>query len=148
MIEFGLGLVILGIMLFIIEAAEPGFFIAIPAGVLLVLGVIAVLHPDILTTIWTPLIVAVLVIPLMMISMKFYQKISPPTKPTTTMSSSLVGKTGKVMQRVKPDEITGKVKIEHQIWSATSEKEEIEIGEKVIVTDSRGVHIVVKKKEE
>jgi len=143
----GLILIVLGIALFIFEALEPGFFIAIPAGVLLVLGLIAVAYPDILLTYWTPVIVAVVVIPMMMISMKFYQKISPPSKPTTTMGSSLIGEVGKVMNTVKPDEISGKVKLKNQIWSATSDTT-IHEGKKVIVTRSEGVVVWVEEQME
>ena len=142
----GLILIVIGIMLFIVEAIEPGFFIAIPGGVLLVLGFIAILYPAILLSIYTPLIVAVVVIPMMIISMKFYQRISPPTRPTTTMSTSLVGKEGKVVKRIEPDEIKGKVKISNQIWSATADSV-IEEGNKVVVVEGRGVHIKVKEKE-
>ncbi|MFW6040232.1 MAG: NfeD family protein [Thermoplasmatota archaeon] len=143
---FGLILVVIAIILFIIEAVEPGFFLAIPAGVLFVLGVIAIIYPELLMTVWTPLIVGIVIIPMMIISMKFYQSISPPTRPTTTMSSSLIGKEGKVVKRVEPDEIKGKVKISNQIWSATSD-EPIEVGKKVKVVEARGVHIVVEEIE-
>ncbi|MFO8109031.1 MAG: NfeD family protein [Thermoplasmata archaeon] len=143
----GLILIVLGIALLILEATEPGFFIAIPAGVLFVLGVISVIYPSILFTWWTPMIVAAVVIPMMIVSMKFYQGISPPSKPTTTMGSSLVGEVGKVMVRVVPDEISGKVKLKNQIWSATSQVP-IPQGSKVVVTKSEGVVVWVKKLKE
>ncbi len=143
----GLILITIGIVLIIFEASEPGFFIAIPGGVMITLGVIAVVYPAILLTYWTPLILAAVVIPLMFLSMKFYQKISPPSKPTTTMSTSLVGETGRVLATVEPDELKGKVKIKNQIWSATSE-ETIDLGRKVRVVEARGVHVVVKEIKE
>lgn len=146
MSELGLILIVIGIILFVVEAAEPGFFIAIPAGVLIILGIIAIAYPQILTTIWTPLIVAAVVIPLMVASIKFYQTISPPSKPKTTMSSSLIGQTGRVLQRVEPDELNGKVKIDNQVWSATAD-EEIDSGKKIVVVESKGVHVVVKEKK-
>ncbi len=143
----GLILIIIGVVLIIFEASEPGFFIAIPGGVMITLGIIAVAFPDILLTLWTPLILAAVVIPLMFLSMKFYQKISPPSKPTTTMSSSLVGQATRVIQTVEPDEIKGKVKVNNQIWSATADHE-IPVGTKVIITEARGVHVVVKEIED
>ena len=146
--EIGILLIVAGIVLIIVEAIEPGFFIAIPAGVLIVIGIIQISFPEFLMTIYTPLIVAAVVLILTFGSLKFYQKISPPSKPTTTMSSSLQGRVGKVMKTIKPDEITGKVKIENQLWSATSEDEEIEEGEKVVVVEGRGVHLLVKRKIE
>ncbi len=143
-ISVGLILIILGIVLFIFEAMEPGFFIAIPAGVLFVLGIISVVYPGILFTWWTPLIVAVVVIPMMILSMKFYQKVSPPSLPTTTMGTSLVGDVGKVMVTVVPDDMSGKVKLRNQIWSACSE-EVVPEGKKVVVTRSEGVVVWVKE---
>lgn len=142
--QLGLMLVIVGIILFIVEAAEPGFFIAIPAGVLLTLGIIAVIFPALLMTYWTPVIVVAIVLPLMFASMKFYQRISPTTRPTTTMTRSLVAEKGKVLKQIEPDEISGKVRVKSQLWSATAD-EKIEEGVMVQVTDAQGVHIVVKK---
>ncbi|MFW6141141.1 MAG: NfeD family protein [Candidatus Saliniplasma sp.] len=145
--SLGLILVVIGILLLIIEVAEPGFFLAIPGGVLLVLGIIGLAYPALLTTIWAPLIVAVVVTPLMVISIKFYQSLSPPTKPTTTMSSSLKGKTGKVVKTIQPEEIKGKIRVDNQIWSATAD-DVIEEGKKVEVVEGRGVHLLVKEVEE
>lgn len=144
-VSLGLILIIAGILLLISEAAVPDFFVAIPGGVLLVLGMIAVAFPNLLYSLWTPLIVVIIIIPLTYASIKFYQKISPPTKPTTTMTSSLVGKEGKVKKKVEPDELSGKVKIENQLWSATADQE-IDEGKWVVVTESKGVHVVVKEK--
>ena len=146
-VEIGILLIVIGIILIIVEAVEPGFFIAIPAGVLIVLGVIQLSYPEFLVSIYTPIIILVVVLLLTFGSLKFYQKISPPSRPTTTMSSSLVGRVGRVMKTVKPDEITGKVKIENQLWSATAD-EEIEEGKKIEVVEGRGVHLVVKEIEE
>jgi len=146
--EIGILLIVAGIALIIVEAVQPGFFIAIPAGVLIVVGIIQSVYPEFLVSIYTPIIVAVVVLILTFGSLKFYQKISPPSKPTTTMSSSLEGRVGKVIKAIKPDEITGKVKIENQMWSATSEEEVIEEGKKVIVVEGKGVHLLVKEKKE
>ncbi len=143
----GLILIIIGIVLIIVEASEPGFFIAIPGGVMITLGVIAVAFPEILISIWTPLILAAVVIPLMFLSMKMYQRISPPTIPTTTMSTSLVGEIGKVLAPVEPDDIIGKIKIKNQIWSATAESH-IPAGKKAQVIEARGVHVVVREIED
>ncbi len=140
----GLILIIIGIVLIILEASEPGFFIAIPGGVMITLGVIAVAFPDILLTYWTPVILAAVVVPLMFLSMKFYQSLSPPSIPTTTMSTSLVGDIGKVMATIQPDDITGKVKLRNQLWSATSDHV-IPVGESVKVIEARGVHVVVQE---
>ncbi len=140
----GLILIIIGIVLIIFEASEPGFFIAIPGGVMITLGVIYVAFPDMLISYWTPVIIAAVVIPLMFLSMKMYQKISPPSIPTTTMSTSLVGEIGKVLAAVEPDEITGKIKIKNQTWSATADRY-IPAGKRAMVVEARGVHVVVRE---
>ncbi|MFW6376193.1 MAG: NfeD family protein [Thermoplasmatota archaeon] len=146
--EIGIWLIVAGIVLIIVEAIEPGFFIAIPAGVLIVIGIIQISNPGFLFSIYTPVIVAAVVLVLTFGSLKFYQKISPPSKPTTTMSSSLEGRVGKVVKTIKPDEITGKVKIENQLWSATSKEEKIEEGKKVQIIEGKGVHLLVEEKKD
>ncbi|MFW5946127.1 MAG: NfeD family protein [Candidatus Natronoplasma sp.] len=146
MTTYGILLIAIGIILAIVEAADPGFFIAIPAGVLITLGFITLLYPGQLYSFWTPLIVALIVIPLMFISMKYYQYISPPTKPTTTMTTSLKGQEGKVVKDIDPDDISGKVRVGSKYWSATAD-ERIEEGEKVKITEAKGVHVVVKRIE-
>jgi len=143
---YGILLIAIGIILAIVEATEPGFFIAIPAGVLITLGFITLIFPEMLYSIWTPLIVALIVIPLMFLSMKYYQYISPPTKPTTTMTTSLKGQEGKVVKEINPDDISGKVRVGSKYWSATAE-ERIEEGAKVKITEAKGVHVVVEKIE-
>jgi len=146
MTTYGILLIAIGILLAIFEAADPGFFIAIPAGVLITLGFIILAFPELIFTIWTPLIVAVVVLPLMFLSMKYYQYISPPTKPTTTMTTSLKGQEGKVVKEIDPDDISGKVRVGSKYWSATAD-EKIEVGAKVKITEAKGVHVVVEKIE-
>ncbi len=146
MTTYGILLIAIGILLAIFEAADPGFFIAIPAGVLITLGFIILAFPEMIFTIWTPLIVALVVLPLMFLSMKYYQYISPPTKPTTTMTTSLKGQRGKVVKEIDPDDISGKVRVGSKYWSATAD-ERIEEGAKVKITEAKGVHVVVEKIE-
>ena len=148
MMSYGILLIAIGILLAIFEAMDPGFFVAIPAGVLITLGFILIFFPGQLYRFWTPIVVAAVVIPLMFISLKFYQTISPPSKPTTTMTTSLIGETAQVVKDIEPDTISGKVKVRgNKIWSATAD-EEIDAGEKVKVIDAEGVKLVVKRLEE
>ncbi|MBS3816405.1 MAG: NfeD family protein [Candidatus Thermoplasmatota archaeon] len=144
----GIVLIAIGIILFIIEATDPGFFIAIPAGVLITLGFMFIFFPGQVLSIWTPLVVAAVVLPLMFISLKFYQNISPPSKPTTTMTTSLEGETAQVVKEIEPNNISGKVKVSgSKIWSATAD-EKIEVGEKVKIVKAEGVKLVVERLEE
>lgn len=148
MINYGILLIAIGILLAIFEALDPGFFIAIPAGVLITLGFILIFFSEQVFTFWTPIVVAVVVLPLMFLSLKFYQTISPPSKPTTTMTTSLKGQTAKVVKEIEPDTISGKVKVRgNKIWSATAD-ERIEEGEKVKIVEAEGVKLVVKRLEE
>ncbi|MEF8874442.1 MAG: NfeD family protein [Candidatus Thermoplasmatota archaeon] len=148
MINYGILLIVIGILLFIFEAMDPGFFVAIPAGVLVTLGFIFIFFPGQVFSIWTPVVVAAVVLPLMFLSLKFYQTLSPPSKPTTTMTTSLEGETAQVVKEIEPDTISGKVKVNgSKIWSATAD-ERIDEGEKVKIVKAEGVTLVVERLEE
>jgi membrane protein implicated in regulation of membrane protease activity len=43
---------------------------------------------------------------------------------------------------IKPKQISGKVQVENQTWSATA-RTEIPVGTDVVIVESRGVHVVV-----
>ncbi len=147
MVIYGVLLITIGIVLAIFEYVDPGFFIAIPAGVLITLGLITLAFPGMLLTWITPVIVAAIVIPLMFLSLKFYASISPPSKPTTTMTTSLEGETAQVVKEIEPNTISGKVKVKgSRIWSATAD-EKIEEGEKVKIIEAKGVKLKVERLE-
>jgi len=55
-----------------------------------------------------------------------------------------VGQKGVVTKTVQPNTLTGKVRIDHDTWSATS-SHEIAEGKKVIVKSSEGVHVFVEE---
>ena len=143
--EFTVGLILLviGVVMLIAEAAMPGTFIAVPATVLIVLGMLAMFIQGFLFSIWSPVIAIVVGIPMTLVTMWFYAHFSPPTPPTTTVGESLIGRQGTVTTEVRPHSISGKVKIGNDIWSATSE-EVIQVGERVLVLGSEGVHVIVK----
>lgn len=138
----GLILILIGIMMLVSEAFQPGFFIAIPGTVLLCLGLVGVIAPDIFFTWVSPVIALLISIPMTVVTIKLYEKLAPPEPPTTTVGTSLIGQHGTVTVEVKPKEITGKVQVEHQLWSATSSKV-IPVGTDVKIVQSRGVHVVV-----
>lgn len=140
----GVVLIVIGVLMLIVEATTPGFFIAIPASVLIVIGTIGVWIPDLFWSPLTPIIAVVLTVPMSIITIHLYKKLAPPEPPTTTVGTSLIGKRGVVMARIIPRTLKGKVKLESQIWSATSEKE-IEEGRDVEVVESKGVHVIVKE---
>lgn len=141
----GLIFVIIGVIMLLAEASSPGFFIGIPATILIVIGIIGIGFPGLFFTIWSPIIAAIVAAVTTITIIIFYKKLAPPEAPTTTVGESLVGKTGIVMVDTEPDNLTkGKVKIGSDIWSATSEQS-IKKGNKVVVIASEGVHITVEK---
>lgn len=144
--ELGLVFIIIGILMLLAELSSPGAFILVPATVLLVLGFVGMVAPDILISWWSPVIVAAVVIPITYVTMRMYQKLAPPAPPETTVATSLVGMVGVVTTDVAPDNLKGKVRIEHDTWSATSKKA-IPAGKKVVVKTSEGVHVTVEEIE-
>ncbi len=72
-----------------------------------------------------------------------YLKFTTPETPTTT-NKTLKDREGYVIKRIKPGNISGKVKIKNssKVWSATSNRE-IGRGKKVKVNEVEGVHLKV-----
>lgn len=141
---FGIGFIVLGTLMLLLELNAPGTFLIIPATVLMVLGVIGVLFPESLFSWWAPIAAVIVLVPTTLLTIKLYQRLSPPGPPVTTVATSLVGMKGMVMVDVYPHTLRGKVEIEHDTWSATSESM-IPKGKRVLVVSSEGVHVVVKE---
>lgn len=77
-------------------------------------------------------------------TIKIYQHLAPPTPPSTIVTESLIGKIGIIIAPTEIGNMKGKVKIDSDIWSATSD-DRIEIGSKVIVENGHGVHVHVRR---
>ncbi|MEM4161319.1 MAG: NfeD family protein [Thermoplasmata archaeon] len=131
-----------GIGLVLFESIAPGGFIIVPGVVLIVLGCFGIAWPEMFTTIWAPVIVLCTAIPTTIIVLYVYRMAGKPEAPTTTVATSLIGKTGIVTAEVIPHTLRGKVKIEHDIWSATA-AHPIPVGTKVKVIKAEGVHVEV-----
>jgi membrane protein implicated in regulation of membrane protease activity len=140
--DLGLIFIIIGVIMLLAEAVTPGAFLVVPATVLIVLGAIGVIAPDLLLSIWSPIIAIAIGVPVFMLTVKAYQKLSPPMPPTTTVGTSLIGMEGVVVTDICPNNIRGKVKIENDVWSATSTRP-IKAGYRVKVVNSEGVHVKV-----
>lgn len=140
----GLILLVIGILMILAEVASPGAFILVPATVLIVLGGIGMVAPKVLLSWWSPLLAVIILIPMTFVTMKLYQKLAPPAPPETTVATSLIGRTGVVEREVVPHTLAGKVRIDHDTWSATSDKV-IPAGKNVVVKDSEGVHVKVEE---
>ena len=141
---FGIGFIVLGTLMLLLELHAPGTFLIVPATVLIVLGVIGILLPGQLFTWWAPIAAVVVLVPTTLLTIKLYQRLSPPSPPVTTVATSLVGMKGIVTTDVYPHTLRGKVEIEHDTWSATSESM-IPKGKRIVVVSSEGVHVVVKE---
>ncbi len=142
-LDIGWVMIIIGLGLLIVEAAQPGFFVAVPGTTLVVLGAVTLLIPDVAQD-YAPAIIVVTALISSIITITLYRKMAPGQKPLTTSMDILAGKEGIVIKTVRPDSIDGKVKIDNQIWSATGESV-IDEGRKVIVISSEGVHVKVKE---
>ena len=137
--------ILVGALLVVAEALSPGAFMIIPGTVLMLLGIIGYVYPDFLYSIYSPILALGATLPLTVGTVKMYQLLAKPEPPTTTVTDSLLGKEGTVVVRTDPGSILGKVRIDSDTWSATSE-EPLEAGTEVRVIGSRGVHITVERK--
>lgn len=142
--ELGWILLIAGVLFLLVELGIPGFFAVVPGTILVIVGGLMILFPGLITS---PLGIALLVVLTVVVSaltIMFYKRLAPIQKPFTISMDSLVGRTGEVIANVSPDSIDGKVKIDSQIWSATSD-ECIDACQKVSVVSVSGVHLFVKR---
>ncbi len=145
-IALGWILIVLGAVLLLVEVYQPGFFIAVPATVLIILGVLLLLGVDILTSPWGLVIGVLAAIVAASVTVWLYSRLTPGHEPPKTLSrDSLVGLEGTVVAPVDPETLAGKVRLGSMEWSARSESGEIPVGRKVIVVRSEGVHVVVKE---
>ncbi len=142
-IDIGWIMIIVGLVLLIVEASQPGFFVAVPGTILIVLGTVTLLIPEFAQD-YAPAIIVVTALISSIITITFYRKIAPGQKPFATSMDILAGKEGIVVSTIRPDSISGKVKIDNQVWSATGDSV-IEEGKKIIVIKSEGVHLKVKE---
>ena len=145
--QLGWAMLILGVLMILAELSAPGSFILVPATVLIVLGVMGLAWPDLLISVYSPIIALVIALPMTFVSIKLYQKLAPPAPPETTVATSLVGMKGVVVTETRPDTLKGKARIEHDTWSATSAKP-IPPGIQIIVIASEGVHVTVEEIKE
>lgn len=144
--SIGWGLIALGVAMFIGEAMAPGFFIAVPASILVLLGVFALVTPDFaFFTAWAPLLVLLVGVPATWITVLAYRRMATPDEsPTTRTAENLVGLEGTVIVATDPESARGKVKIHHQEWSARSAGETLPPGARIVVEAVEGIILVVR----
>jgi membrane protein implicated in regulation of membrane protease activity len=144
-LDLALAFVIIGVLMLLAELASPGAFIIVPASVLIVLGGMGLIYPDWLLSWWSPLVAVAILVPMTLVTMKLYQNLAPPAPPQTVVATSLLGQKGVVLTDVYPGTLKGKVRIDHDTWSATSVSDVIPAGRNVVVKASEGVHVTVEE---
>ncbi len=145
--DLGLLLLLIGAILIVVEIATPGFFIAVPGTILIIYGILLIIFPWLIEIPWFPWLLFFLSFPIGYVTYLIYRRLSPPSKPVTESYEGLIGKRGVVIETVKPDSLEGKVRIDSDVWSATSDRV-IEPGRKIVVVGVEGVHLIVKPVEE
>ena len=144
-IALGWLLIVIGAALLLVEVHSPGFFAAVPATVLIILGVLLLLGVDIFNSGWGVVIGVVSALCAAVLTVWMYSKITPNESPTTISRDTLIGMEGRVTKTVDATTISGKVVIGTTEWSAHSTGAIISTGRQVRVVNSEGVHIVVEE---
>jgi membrane-bound ClpP family serine protease len=146
--EIGLAFIIIGILLFLVEATMPGFLVAVPGTVLIALGIL--MSFDIVSGIWLLPIGLVVGLGSLYGTVKFYQSFASPDTPSEMSIESYVGKTGKVTKAVSPDTASGKIRVDREEMRAItcdSCNSDIAVGTSVEVVSAEGITLTVKPKE-
>ncbi|TAJ44902.1 NfeD family protein [Methanofollis fontis] len=144
-ISIGWILIVLGAVFLLIEATNPGFFIAVPGTVMIILGVLFVMGFDVFGSALGVVAGVGAALAAAAVTVWLYSRITPDEKPTTISRDSVAGREGRVIRDVDAESISGKVLIDGVEWSARSEGEAIPAGSKVSVVHSEGVHVVVRE---
>ena len=138
--EIGLAFIIVGILLFIIEVFQPGFLIAVPGTVFIVLGVLMSFNLDL--GLWILPIGLVVGLGSLFGTMRLYQSLAPPDTPSEMSIENVMGKSGVVGNEVEANTMMGKAKIGREEFRATSDSD-IPKGTKVKVTNAEGITVTV-----
>lgn len=90
-------------------------------------------------------IFVILGIILLLTTRKFLEKLMKAKEDTKTNLDRIIGSTAIVTEAISKNEV-GEAKVEGKRWSAIS-KEELSVGEEVIIEKIDGVKLIVRKKE-
>jgi len=138
-------LIIIGALLILYEAINPGFFAAVPGTTMIVLGIMFLMGIDVFNTVWGVILGVASALIAASLSVLLYRRLSPEQLPTTLSRDSLVGREGKVIREVGGEEVFGKVLIAGVEWSARSTGRVLSPGTPVRVISSEGVHVIVEE---
>ena len=141
--EIGLAFIIVGILLFVVEVFQPGFLVAVPGTVFIVLGLLMSFNEALELSAFS-LVAIGLVVGLGSLygTMRMYQSLAPPDTPSEMSIEVMVGKSGIVTKEVVANEMTGKVKVGREEFRATADIA-IPSGKKVKVTHAAGITLTV-----
>ena len=142
--EIGLAFIIVGVLLFIVEVFQPGFLIAVPGTVFIVLGVLMSFNLNL--GLWILPIGLAVGLGSLYGTMRLYQSLAPPDTPSEMSIQSTIGKSGIVTRDVKANEMSGKARIGREEFRATSESNILK-GTKVKVTNAEGITVIVVPEE-
>jgi len=141
--EMALAFIIVGILLFIIEVFQPGFLIAVPGTVFIVLGILMSFDHVFGLSPFTLLIIGLIVgLGSLYGTMKMYQSLAPPDTPSEMSIENTIGKSAIVTKDVVANEMFGKAKVGREEFRATAEAD-IASGTKVKVTHAEGITVTV-----
>lgn len=144
-----IGFLMFGLLLIFLEIVQPGFFIAVPGGVLFLAGALGIAFPGIMFGVLGWILWPVILAVATLLNLWVYKRWVPPgDKPITLSIDSLPGEEGEVTVAVTKDHMLGKVRIKGTTWSAHSTIDDIPVGTRVRVVRSEGVHIVVEAVDE
>lgn len=79
--------------------------------------------------------------------MELYRRVRRAPRKEVMSSANLVNSEGTVVETVKPGAMSGKVRIGGDVWSAQAE-DELPPGTRVVVVDTEGVRVIVRKAEQ
>jgi len=141
--EIGLAFIIVGILLFVIEVFQPGFLIAVPGTVFIVLGLLMSFNEALGLSTFSLVTIGLIVgLGSLYGTMRMYQSLAPPDTPSEMSIESMIGSSGVVTKDVVANEMFGKAKVGREEFRATAESD-IAAGTKVKVTHAEGITLTV-----
>lgn len=141
--EIALAFIIIGILLFVVEVFQPGFLVAVPGTVFIVLGILMSFDDALGLSPFMLLVIGLIVGGGSLYgTMTMYQSLAPPDTPSEMSIESMIGKSAIVTKDVVANEISGKAKVGREEFRATADTAITE-GTKVKVTHAEGITLTV-----
>lgn len=136
---------LIAILFFILEMMGPGFLLFWVGIGALITMVVSLFVDSIAIQIGVWVISS---IALLFCTRPFANKFAK-TDTTVTNAKSIIGKTGIVTKEINPMKETGQIKVNGEVWSAKSSKDNvIEEGAQIIILNIDGVKAIVEKAKE